>query len=73
MKAITQPVVRCANCNHQQLDRGKRNTCPHCGCSPVPSFSYPPDSGFYPQAKGETQDKRIGRLVTLRRAAGGEG
>jgi hypothetical protein len=73
MVTVAQSLVKCANCNHQQPDRGKRSTCPHCGCSPVPSYSYPPDSGFYPLEEGESQAKRIGRLVALRRAAGTRG
>jgi hypothetical protein len=66
-------IVRCANCNRGQPDRGKRGTCIFCGCQPLPSYSYPPDSGFYPQAKGETQDKRIGRLVAQRRTERAKG
>ena len=44
-------MVHCANCGRQQPDRGKRSTCPHCGCQPVPSYSYPKSSGFYPRPR----------------------
>jgi hypothetical protein len=69
-KIVNQPsslVVRCANCNRAQPDRGKRSTCIYCGCQPVPSYSYSLDSGFYPLEEGETQDHRINRLVIQRR------
>lgn len=42
-------LVRCANCNKQQPDEGKRQTCCKCGCSPLPSFSYERGSGLHPE------------------------
>ena len=69
-KTASQPVaavVKCANCNRAQPDRGKQSTCIFCGCQPLPSYSYPSDSGFYPLEEGETQDRRISRLVAQRR------
>lgn len=40
--------VQCAACYRGQPDRGVKKTCPYCGVSPVPSYSYPPGSGFHP-------------------------
>ena len=33
--------VYCANCLRLQDDNGKGQTCEYCGCSPLPSYSYP--------------------------------
>ena len=42
-------LVLCANCLHKQNDPGKRGTCERCGCSPLPSYSYPRSSSFHPE------------------------
>lgn len=63
----TERTVHCANCGREQADRGKRSTCEHCGCQPVPSYSYPRGSGFYPRPPQEGQQHRIERLVAERR------
>lgn len=60
-------MVRCANCGHEQPDEGKRATCVHCGCQPVPSYAYSKDCAFYPRPRREDQQKRIERAVALRR------
>lgn len=52
-------TVRCANCQREQPDRGKRRTCAHCGCSPVPSYNYPRNSGFYPRAPRKSLEEMI--------------
>ena len=43
--------VRCPACDKVQEDGGMRNTCERCGFQPVPSYSYPQDSPFYPDTK----------------------
>lgn len=49
---LAKPLpVRCANCGKVQPDQGTRKTCEHCGCMPLPSYSYPKDSSFYPKPK----------------------
>lgn len=46
-----EKIVYCANCRHRQVDRGRGRTCTFCGCSPVPSYEYEPDSAFYPKPR----------------------
>jgi hypothetical protein len=68
MPALPGRTVRCANCDREQADRGKRATCSNCGCQPLPSYKYPRDSGFYPRLRPEEdQQRRIERLVAQRR------
>lgn len=43
--------VACANCGRIQPDQGREATCIHCGCCPMPSFSYKPNSSFYPRRR----------------------
>lgn len=40
--------VFCANCLKAVEDGGKGYTCPVCGMSPVPSYSYDKASPFHP-------------------------
>ena len=55
-------MVRCPACDRAQPDEGRRNTCAHCGCQPIPSYDYPPGSSFHPsRANAETRAERIVR------------
>ena len=64
-------TVCCVVCGRTQLDEGMHHACSYCGTSPLASYAYPPDSPFYPQKRGESQQQRIERLVAERRAAAG--
>jgi len=49
-------TVRCPQCDLEQPDPGKREvgrgaTCPRCGFSPLPSYSYPRGCAFYPRRR----------------------
>jgi hypothetical protein len=44
--------VYCANCQRLVDDEGTGKTCEYCGTSPVPSYSYPTESGFHPDNCG---------------------
>jgi len=44
--------VKCANCNKQQPDSGLKATCSKCGCSPLPSYSYPVGHWLHPKQCG---------------------
>jgi len=62
----------CANCQKKQPDPMRRRaTCPHCGCSPLPSRAYGPDAGaLYPKVPAiqlliaEVQRRRAEREKT---------
>jgi hypothetical protein len=58
--------VRCFACGQKQRDEGPGATCCRCGCSPLPSYSYPVSSAFRPHPPRESQQKRIERLVRER-------
>jgi hypothetical protein len=40
--------VLCAGCSKEQPDLGRGKTCERCGCSPLPSYTYPSTSIFHP-------------------------
>jgi hypothetical protein len=44
-----QRLVLCPACDKPQPDLGRRQTCVRCGCFPLPSYDYDPDSSFYPK------------------------
>jgi len=64
---MTLLEVHCASCGRSQIDEGKGNSCAYCGCSPLPSYSYPKGHAFYPRPKRISQQKRIEAEVARRR------
>jgi hypothetical protein len=48
-KATPKPRVVCWSCRKAQFDCGQGTTCLYCGYSPIPSYSYPKTSSFYPK------------------------
>lgn len=48
--ANVKRLVQCFQCGKVMPDPGRqRSTCPRCGTQPVPSYTYPRDSAFYPK------------------------
>ncbi len=63
-------TVMCVVCGWVQDDRGKRQTCAHCGTSPMPSYSYAPDCVFHPTRQIQRDPNVSVRLTRLRHRLG---
>jgi len=61
-------TVSCANCHREQPDQGRSSTCIHCGCSPLPSYAYTRDNGFYPQALRKSLEEMVAERRGRRKA-----